>query len=119
MTLALVQALTRTGGRMLSERAALGWRWHGRTVRLVDGTGISMPDTQDNQRAFPQLSTQATGVGFPIARFVGVICLATGAVIDAAIGPFCGKGNSELGLLRQLQGAFSLRRHPARGCVLL
>ena len=113
LAVALVQELTRTSGGMLSERAAPGWRWHGRTVKLVDGTGISMPDTQDNQRTFPQLSTQATGVGFPIARFVGVICLATGGVIDAAMGPFCGKGNSELGLLRQLQGAF------VRGDILL
>jgi hypothetical protein len=57
-------------------------------------------------RGFSQLSTQSAGVGFPIARFVGVICLATGAVIGAAMGPFCGKGHSELGLLRQLQRAF-------------
>lgn len=103
----MVQALTRSSGAKLSERAAPAWRWHGRTVKLVDGTGISMPDTPENQSAFAQLSTQAKGVGFPIARFVGVICLATGAVIDGAIGPFCGKGNSELGLLRSLQGAFA------------
>ncbi|MGH7593362.1 MAG: IS4 family transposase [Gemmatimonadales bacterium] len=109
----MVQALTRTSGRMLSKRATPAWRWHGRTVKLVDGTGISMPDTPENQGVFPQLSTQAKGVGFPIARFVGVMCLATGAVIDGAIGPFCGKGNSELGLLRSLQGAF------AAGDVLL
>ena len=102
----MVQAVTRKSGRMLSERAASAWRWHGRSVKLVDGTGISMPDTPENQEIFPQLSTQADGVGFPIARFVGVICLATGALIDAAMGPFCGKGNSELGLLRGLQGAF-------------
>lgn len=113
LTVQMVQELTRTSGRMLSERAAPGWRWHGRTIKLVDGTGISMPDRQDNQSAFPQLNTQAAGVGFPIARFVGVICLATSGVIDAAMGPFCGKGNSELGLLRQLQGAF------ARGDILL
>ena len=113
LTVQMVQELTRTSGRMLSERAAPGWRWHGRSVKLVDGTGISMPDTPDNQDVFPQLNTQAAGVGFPIARFVGVICLATGAVIDAAMGPFCGKGNSELGLLRRLQGAF------ARGDILL
>lgn len=106
LPLGMVQALTRKSGGMLSERAVPAWRWHGRSVKLVDGTGISMPDTADNQSVFPQLSTQATGVGFPIARFVGVICLATGAVIDAAMGPFCGKGNSELGLLRRLQGAF-------------
>lgn len=107
LTVRMVQALVRESGRVLSKRAARSWLWHGRRVKLVDGTGISMPDTQDNQRVFPQLKTQAVGVGFPIARFVGVICLATGAVIDAAMGPFCGKGNSELGLLRQLQGAFS------------
>lgn len=106
LTARMVQQLARESGRMLSKRASRSWLWHGRTVKLVDGTGISMPDTADNQRVFPQLSTQAVGVGFPIARFVGVICLATGAVIDAAMGPFCGKGNSELGLLRQLQGAF-------------
>ena len=102
----MVQELTRKSGSILSKRAAPGWRWQGRSVKLVDGTGISMPDTEDNQGVFPQLSTQAEGVGFPIARFVGVICLATGAVIDAAMGPFCGKGNSELGLLRGLQRAF-------------
>jgi hypothetical protein len=38
---------------------------------------------------------------------VGVICLATGAVIDAAIGPHAGKGSSELGLLRTLDAALS------------
>jgi hypothetical protein len=37
---------------------------------------------------------------------VGVICLSTGALIDAGVGPFSGKGTSELGLLRQLEAAF-------------
>ena len=77
------------------------------TAKLVDGTGISMPDTPENQEQYPQPSSQAEGVGFPLARVVGVICLATGAVIDAAIGPHAGKGSSELGLLRTLGGAFS------------
>ncbi|MHB8348517.1 MAG: IS4 family transposase, partial [Acidiferrobacterales bacterium] len=78
-----------------------------RHVKLVDGTGISMPDTPENQECYPQPGSQAEGVGFPLARVVGVICLATGAVIDAAIGPHAGKGSSELGLLRTLGGAFS------------
>jgi hypothetical protein len=63
-------------------------------VNLVDGTGISMPDTPDNQARYPQPSSQAAGVGFPLARLVGIICLSTGAVVDAAIGPFLGKGHS-------------------------
>lgn len=100
-------ALTRETGRLLSARAPAGWRWRGRTVKLVDGTGISMPDTKENQAVYPQPSSQAPGVGFPLARLVAVICLSTGAVIDAAMGPQAGKGNSELGLWRRLGAALS------------
>ncbi len=103
----MVAGLTHAVGQLLSARAKPDWRWRGRHVKLVDGTGISMPDTPENQDCYPQPSCQAEGVGFPLARVVGVICLATGAVIDAAIGPHAGKGNSELGLWRSLGAAFS------------
>jgi hypothetical protein len=105
--LELVTALARTSGGLLCERAKHRWRWRGRRVKLVDGTGISMPDTPENQARFPQPSSQAPGVGFPLARLVGVLCLSTGAVIDAAIGPHAGQGSSELGLLRGLASSFS------------
>jgi hypothetical protein len=101
----MVSALTRQSAQMLSAQAFSAWR--GRTVKLVDGTGISMPDTPSNQARYPQPSTQAPGVGFPLARVVGVICLSTGALIDAAMGPHAGKGTSELGLLRSIESAFS------------
>ena len=101
----MVMAMTRETGKLLCAQADSGWRWCGRTVKLVDGTGISMPDTPDNQEQYPQPSNQVPGVGFPLARLVGVICLSTGAVVDAAIGPFQGKGHSEHGLLREIQGA--------------
>ncbi|HLF12472.1 MAG TPA: IS4 family transposase [Gammaproteobacteria bacterium] len=103
----MVRALTRETGQWLVRQAAGQWHWRERTVKLVDGTGISMPDTPDNQKYFPQPSSQAEGVGLPLARLVGVICLSTGAVLDAAIGPFEGKGHSELDLFRRLLGAFS------------
>lgn len=102
----MVIALAREVGGLLCTHAHTGWRWHGRTVKLVDGTGISMPDTAENQRQYPQPSSQAKGVGFPLMRLTGVICLSTGAVLDAAVGPHCGKGNSELGLFRRLESAF-------------
>lgn len=107
LPVAMVTALAHETGRLLSANAPAGWCWRGRAVKLVDGTGISMPDTPENQACYPQPSSQAEGVGFPLARVVGVICLATGALIDAAIGPHAGKGSSELGLLRRLGGAFS------------
>ena len=110
MTLSMfLTGLTRHTGRLLSVQAQREWRWRwrGRLVKWVDGTGISMPDTLKNQACYLQLSSQAQGVGFPLARRVGVICLSTGVVMDAALGPHAGKGNSELGLQRKLSAAFS------------
>jgi len=103
----MVKTLARETGQLLVRQSAEPWRWRGRVVKLVDGTGISMPDTPDNQARFPQPSSQAEGVGFPLARLVGVICLCSGAVLDAAIGPYAGKGTGEPELFRRLLGAFS------------
>lgn len=69
----MVSELTRHTAQLLSGHALAGWRWRGRTVKLVDGTGISMPDTPENQACYPQPNTQAPGVGFPLARLVDVL----------------------------------------------
>lgn len=106
LPLEMVTALTRQTGRLLSQKALPAWQWRGRAVKLVDGTGLSMPDTPENQEAYPQPCTQARGVGFPLARMVAVICLATGAALDAAIGPHAGKGSGELTLVRGLLESF-------------
>lgn len=103
----LVSGLSRETARQLGARAQPEWRWRGRSVKLVDGTTVSMPDTPENQAHYPQPDSQARGVGFPMARVVAVICLATGAVLDAAMGPYSGKGTGELALLRTLGGALS------------
>jgi hypothetical protein len=107
LPLEMVSTLARETGRLLREKALAQWLWRGRSVKLVDGTGISMPDTPENQECYPQPSTQAPGVGFPLARLVMVICLATGAALDMAIGPYSGKGTGELGLVRSLLKGFS------------
>ena len=106
LPLAMASALTRQTGRWLSEKALAQWLWHGRAVKLVDGTGISMPDTEENQAVYPQPSTQASGVGFPLARLAMVICLATGAALNMALGPHSGKGTGELALERSLLEGF-------------
>jgi hypothetical protein len=103
----MVSALTRQTGQLLSQKALPQWLWRGRAVKLVDGTGLSMPDTPENQAVYPQPSSQAPGVGFPLARLVTVICLATGVALDAAIGPHQGKGSGELGLVRRLFDGFN------------
>ena len=85
LPLEMVSALARHTGRLLSQKAHTRWLWRGRAVKLVDGTGLTMPDTPEVEAVCPQPSTQTSGVGFPLARLVMVICLATGAALDAAI----------------------------------
>lgn len=78
------------------------WFWHGRHVKLVDGTTVSMPDTEANQAEYPQHTAQREGVGFPIARTVVLFSLATGMLCDLAMGPYQGKETGEPALFREL-----------------
>lgn len=55
--------------------------WLGHRVKVVDGTGLSMPDTDANQQAYPQPVTQKAGCGFPVAKILGCFCLASGALL--------------------------------------
>lgn len=61
-----------------------------------------MPDTADNQQAYPQPPPQAEGLGFPLTRIAVFFSLSCGAVIDLAICSYSGKGHSELEMLRKL-----------------
>ena len=79
-----------------------GWLWHGRHVKLVDGTTVSMPDTPENQAEFPQQESQKEGLGFPLARMVVLLSLATAMVCGMEMGPYQGKETGESALLRQL-----------------
>jgi hypothetical protein len=108
-----VQALVRRTGTTLSSKSAAAWLWNGRRVRIADGTTATAPDTPANQAAYPQPDGQKPGLGFPMIRLVVVFCLATGAVLEAALAPYRGKGTGELALFRQVWGALD------RGDVLV
>lgn len=78
-------------------------RWRSLCVKVIDGTGVSLPDTPKNLRAYPQPRGQKPGCGFPLMKIVGVFSLAGGALLDDA------KGNQhphELGLLQQIMDSF-------------
>ena len=94
--------LTSDVGRQLEHQAPDAWRWHGKRVVLVDGSTLSMPDTPANQAAYPQPRSQKPGVGFPIVRWVALLGLATGVVLDSAVGPYRGKQTGESALFRAL-----------------
>jgi hypothetical protein len=86
----------------LQASAADAWKWNGRSVFIVDGSHVSMPDTLENQAAYPQPPTQQAGLGFPLARITVLLSLATGACHDLAIAPYKGKGTGETSLLRAM-----------------
>ena len=105
LPLGLVERLGKRVGERLQEGCAQGWRWRGRSVKIVDGTTVTMPDTEDNQAQYPQHSGQKAGLGFPIARLVALVSLGCGAVLDWAMGPYKGKQTGEDALLRRLYGS--------------
>ena len=78
------------------------WLWKERHVKLADGTTLSMPDTPKNQEEYPQQASQPEGLGFPVARVVVLLSLATAMVCGMVIGPYSGKQTGELALMRQL-----------------
>lgn len=102
LPLALIERLATMLGDRLETASAPDWRWRGRAVKLLDGTTVSMPDTQANQAAYPQSGEQQPGLGFPLAMLVALISLSTGAVLRWVGGPCRGKGTGEQALFRSL-----------------
>jgi DDE family transposase len=99
---ALWRRLTYQAGVTLEQQAPDGWRWQHRRVLLVDGCELSMPDTEANQKEYPQLKSQKPGLGFPRLRLVVLLALATAALVGAALGPVKGKGSGETERFRAL-----------------
>jgi len=104
---AVLHTLARGTAQQLQASLPEGWKWNGRSVFIADGSHVSMPDTQENQASYPQPEVQQPGIGFPLARLVVLLSLATGACHDLAIAPYTGKGTGETTLLRQMYGALS------------
>lgn len=98
--------VARHTGRVLEAKVDPQWLWKGRRVHVFDGSSVSMPDTLENQRAYPQPDTQKPGLGFPLARVAVVFSLACGAVLDLAIRRYAGKGQSELAMFRTMWNLF-------------
>ncbi len=100
------QELVRITGRQLEEEAPKEWLFHGRRIRVVDGSTITMPDTAENQAEYPQQSGQKPGCGFPIARILVVFSLSVGAVLETVISKYHGKLTGENSLLRTIHHQF-------------
>jgi putative transposase len=109
----VVHNLMRDTGKQVEDESPHAWLWHGRKVRIVDGSTITMPDTVANQAAYPQMKAQKPGCGFPIARILVIFSLSAGTVLEAAIGKYKGKQTGENSLFRRLYDALD------RGDIIL
>jgi hypothetical protein len=107
---ALFSRLCLGRGKALAAQGSQGSLWLGRRVKVVDGSSASMPDTPANQARYPQPDGQAPGCGFPVVAFVAVFCLATGALLDLALGPW---------FLHDLSLFYFVRKSLACGDILL
>lgn len=94
----------------LSRRITPTDLWQGKVVKVIDGCGISMPDTEANRGTYPYAGCQKPGCGFPTGKFVGVFSLAGGHLLRFVHASW---KNHELKLARPLVGCVQ------RGEVLL
>ena len=57
----LMTLLTQSGSNLDSTNPE-SWHWHNRRVVITDGSTLSMPDTDENQEAYPQHGSQKKGL---------------------------------------------------------
>jgi Transposase DDE domain len=95
----LLEQLLSHSGQNLEEKVTTEHLWCGRHVKVIDGSTVSMPDTLENQEAYPQPSSQKPGCGFPIAKIGVIFSLATGAAVALCIDVL---NTHDLKLARQL-----------------
>jgi hypothetical protein len=105
LPVAVLRSLAKHTAQQLHDSLPGEWKWHGRSVFIADGSHVSMPDTEANQARYPQPEVQKPGLGFPLARLMVLLSLASGACLDLAMAPYAGKGTGETTLLRQLYGS--------------
>jgi hypothetical protein len=95
-------AVTCLVGRALESKVDPKWLWKGRRVYMFDGSTVTMPDTPENQQAYPQVYNQKPGLGFPIARIGVIASLSCGAIVSLGFCRYAGKGQGETSLLRRM-----------------
>ena len=80
-------------------RAGGGGQLQGRPVKVVDGSTTQLADTLENQHRYPQPAAQKPGCGFPVMRFVALMSLTSGAILNVIRGSL---HHHDLRLLRAL-----------------
>ncbi|NOQ46061.1 MAG: IS4 family transposase [Desulfobulbaceae bacterium] len=102
LELSELEAILQHTSKRLQSNKAPG-ELKGRRVIVVDGTGLSMPDTKENQHVWPQQKKQKPGCGFPQASLCACFNLQTGGLLSYELG---NKKSHELPMLRKQWSTF-------------
>ena len=95
----MLKSLARRSTEMICENEL----WFGKRVKIIDGTMYSMPDTEENQKEYPQPDSQKKGCGFPKIRIVAVFSLINGVLLNYASGRY---RESERSLFLKIMDSF-------------
>ena len=75
----MLSAISERVGSTMSNRIREEDKWHGFTLKAIDGSSVQLMDTAENQHDYPQPCGQKPGCGFPVMAVCGVLNLSHGA----------------------------------------
>jgi hypothetical protein len=87
LPLELIAALVLRFANALQADQKSAHLWHGHRTILLDGSGVSMPDTPELQTHFGQPGGQKKGCGFPVAHLLAIFDAKTGFLFDLIVSP--------------------------------
>lgn len=99
LPLPLLEQALRVSAQAADQRVSPSAGLQGRVVKVLDGTTITLPDTPENQKDYPQSTSQKPGCGFPLLHLLVVMSARAGGVLDLARGDY---HHGEMRLLHQL-----------------
>lgn len=100
---ALLRATLAASAQAAADLGPPGTALQGRAVKVLDGTTLALPDTPENQAAYPQTAAQKRGCGFPQLHLLVRWNARGAAVLDFASGDH---HHGEMRLLHSLVPTF-------------
>jgi hypothetical protein len=87
LKLDFLQVIRRRVNTYLNTRVRCEDKYKGLVVKSLDGSSVQLDDTVENQKSYPQPTSQQPGCGFPVMGIMGVLNHAHGGWEEFAVGP--------------------------------
>ena len=116
---AVLRRLVYAVGDELESRVPADWLWHGRHVKIPDGTTLLTPDTPANQEAWPQSRCAKTRPGLSALADAGADLLGDRRRLRRGGGALPRQGDGRDGPAAFALGSFPARRYLLGRLLLL